>query len=156
HDYMVLPELDALLADLGVDELDDSVSDERIVDAIRKGGYGAQRIASQVVYSGLQGATLPLSRSFAFFGQRYTVDSHVFSNLVYARGGHGKIDRYLPDPLDAAYAALANDHGVSLLADELVRYPYAPDLEAMRLMVDAHPTSYWESSLYTLWLSALR
>jgi hypothetical protein len=99
---------------------------------------------------------LPLSRSFAFFGQRYTVDSHIFSNLVYDRVGKGAIGRWLPDPLDAAYAAFANDHAVALLADELALYPYAPDLEAMRLLVDDHPTEYWESSLYTLWLSALR
>jgi len=156
HDYMVVPELEALLSDLGVTELSASISDAQIVDVIRKGGYGEQRINSQIMVNGGAVATLPLSRSFAFFGQRYTVDSHVFSNLVYDRVGQGTIGRWLPDPLDAAYAALANDHAVALLADELARYPYAPDIEAMRLMVDDHPTQYWESSLYTLWLSALR
>ena len=30
-------------------------------------------------------ATLPLSRSFALLGQRYVVDSHVFSNVVFDR-----------------------------------------------------------------------
>jgi hypothetical protein len=156
HDYMVVPELEALLADLGATELNPSITDAQIVDAIREGGYGEQRISSQIMVNGGAVATLPLSRSFAFFGQRYTVDSHVFSNLVYDRVGQGAIKRWLPDPLDAAYGALANDHAVALLADELALYPYAPDLEAMRLMIDAHPTEYWESSLYTLWLSALR
>jgi hypothetical protein len=156
HDYMVLPELDQLLEDLGVSELDDSVSDEQIVAAIRAGSYGEQRICSQVMVNGGDVATLPLGRSFAFFGQRYTVDSHVFSNVVYDRVGGGSIDRWLPNPLDAAYAALGNDHAVELLQSELTRYPYAPDLEAMRLLVDDHDESYWDSSLYTLWLSALR
>ena len=156
HDYMVLPELDALLSDLGVTELSASITDQQIIDAIRDGGYGAQRINSQIMINGGEVATLPLGRSFAFFGQRYTVDSHIFSNLVYDRVGKGTIGRWLPDPLDAAYAAFANDHAVALLTDELALYPYAPDLEAMRLLVDDHPTAYWESSLYTLWLSALR
>jgi hypothetical protein len=155
HDYMVLPELDALLADLRVTEID-GVGDERIAQAILDGGYGAQRISSQVMINGGGVATLPLARSFAFFGQRYTVDSHVFSNLVYDRVGKGSIPRWLPDPLDAAYAALANDHAVALLKEELVRFPYAPDLEAMRVLVDHHEQEYWDSSLYTLWLSSLR
>ncbi len=155
HDYMVLPELDALLADLRVTEID-GVSDERIAQAILDGGYGAQRISSQVMINGGGVATLPLARSFAFFGQRYTVDSHVFSNLVYDRVGKGKIPRWLPDPLDAAYAALANDHAVALLKEELARFPYAPDLEAMRVLVDHHEPEYWDGSLYTLWLSSLR
>jgi hypothetical protein len=155
HDYMILPELDALLADLRVTDLA-GVADDRIVKAIVDGGYGAQRISSQVMINGGSIATLPLARSFAFFGQRYTVDSHVFSNLVFDRVGKGSIPRWLPDPLDAAYAALANDHAVALLKDELARFPYAPDLETMRVLVDDHEPAYWESSLYTLWLSSLR
>jgi hypothetical protein len=158
HDYMILPELEALLADLGVSDLEGlaSLDDAAIAGAITAGGYGVQRISSHVMVNGGGVATLPLSRSFAFFGQRYTVDSHVFSNLVYDRVGKGAIPRWLPDPLDAAFAALGNDQAVSLLQAELDLYPYAPDLAAMRALVDAHPTEYWESSLYTLWLGALR
>jgi hypothetical protein len=51
--------------------------------ALIAGEFGEQRIASQVMRrTGGGAATLPLSLSFALFGQRYTVDSHVFSNLV--------------------------------------------------------------------------
>ena len=153
HDYMTPPELDALLDDLGGEI--DAHSDQELAEAIVDGGYGEQRIASHLMIGGL-GETLPLSRSFAFFGQRYTVDSHVFSNVVFDRVGGGAIARYLPNPLDAAFAALANDQAVSLLADELAEYPYAGDLAAMRTLVDAHPAEYWESSLYTRWLAALR
>jgi hypothetical protein len=62
----------------------------------------------------------------------------------------------LPNPLDAAFAAFGNDHAVSLLATELVERPYAGALASMRALVDAHPSEYWQGSLYTGWLGALR
>jgi hypothetical protein len=62
----------------------------------------------------------------------------------------------LPDPLDAAFAALGNDYALTPLAQELETYPYAGALSSMRALVDAHPPDYWESSLYTLWLGSLR
>jgi hypothetical protein len=159
HDYMILPELDRLLADVGASGLAalSHVTDEQIVRAIEQGDYGQQRIASHVISKGAgSSGTLPLNVSFALLGQRYTVDSHVFSNVVFDRAGGGTVGRWLPDPLDAAFAALGNDHAVSLLERELATHAYAPDLAAMRALVDAHPTEYWESSLYTLWLDALR
>ena len=39
--------------------------------------------------NGLAEGTLPLSRSFLLLGQRYVVDSHVFSNVVYDRVQRG-------------------------------------------------------------------
>ena len=155
HDYMTVPEIDKLLSTLGRTPeagLGDA-PDQVVAQAIIDGQYGAQRIASHIMRKapGAEG-TLPLSASFAFFGQRYTVDSHVFSNVVYDR-----VDtRVLPDPLDAAFAALGNDQAVALLSDELTEHPYAPDLSAMRVLVDAHPDEYWQGSLYTQWLGALR
>jgi len=155
HDYMTVPELGELLADLGTTPaagLGDR-SDTAVAQAIIDGQYGEQRIASHIIRKqpGVSG-TLPLNTSFAFFGQRYTVDSHVFSNVVFDRVG----TRVLPLPLDAAFGAFANDHAASLLATELTERPYAGALASMRTLVDAHPASYWESSLYTGWLAALR
>jgi hypothetical protein len=155
HDSMTVPELDRLLADLGttreagLGERPDAAIAQAIVD----GQYGAQRIASHIIrrQPGPDGA-LPLNASFAFFGQRYTVDSHVFSNVVYDRVQ----TRVLPNPLDAAFAALGNDHAVALLSSELEQRPYAGALASMRALVDAHPSEYWQSSLYTSWLDALR
>lgn len=159
HDYMHVLELDALLADLGISGLADlaTLEDQQIAQTIVDRNYGQQRIASHIVrHASADGSTLPLSASFAFFGQRYTIDSHVFSNLVFDRVGGGSIPRVLPDPLDAAFVAFKNDQAVSLLADELAKYPYAGDLAAMRALSDAHPAEYWQSSLYTGWLSALQ
>jgi hypothetical protein len=155
-DYMVLSQVDSLVADLGIESLTDvaGISDDVLAQAIIDGGYGAQRISSHIMMNESE-ETLPLSRSFALLGQRYVIDSHVFSNVVFDR-----VDkRMLPDPLDVAFAALGNNRAGALLAPQLAKYDshgYPGALAKMRLLVDEHPAEYWESSLYTLWLSALR
>lgn len=155
HDEMTLDELAALSAQLGIQGREGlaALDDETITRAIVAGNYGEQRIASQVMRRGPGGAaTLPLSASFALLGQRYTVDSHVFSQVIYDRVP----DRVVPDPLDAAFGALRNDQAVDLLASELATHDYAGKLSEMRTIVDAHPVEYWQGSLYTSWLGALR
>ncbi len=158
-DYMVLPELSALLADLGVgDDLGGlaDISDDAIAQAILDGGYGTQRICSHIMINGIGATTMPLSSSFALFGQRYVIDSHVFSNVVYDRVQAGTVYRMMPDPLDVAFAALSNDQAGLLLDAELNEWGYAPDLHAMRVLADAHPEGFWQTNLYNSWLSALR
>jgi hypothetical protein len=154
HDYMPLQDVERLLADLGNPSNLDDVSDEVLAATIIAGQFGEQRIASQVMTRwNAQPATLPLSLSFALLGQRYTVDSHVFSNLVYDR----LPTRVIPNPLDAAFAAFGNDQALGLLADELeTEENFAGELAAIRTLVDAHPETYWGSSFYTSWLGALR
>ena len=39
---------------------------------------------------------------------------------------------------------------------ELQQYRYAPDLHAMRYLVDAHGQEFWGANLYNRWLTALR
>lgn len=158
HDSMVVPELDALLGDLGLSAAKDlsQTTDAVIAQAVVSGGYGTQRISSHIMINGLGSGTLPLSSSFLLFGQRYVLDSHVFSNVVYDRVQHGTQMRMLPDPLDAAFAAFGNDQAGLLLGPELDKWKYAPDLASMRVLADAHPAEYWEGNLYNLWLGMLR
>lgn len=157
-DSMTVPELGELLADLGAKGPADlaGIPDQTIAQAIIDGGYGTQRISSHIMVNGLGSGTMPLSSSFAFFGQRYVLDSHVFSNVVYDRVQHGEQMRMMPDPLDAAFAALSNDQAGALLDPQLEKYSYAPDLCAMRVLADAHDETFWSGSLYNLWLSSLR
>lgn len=161
HDYMRLAQIDALLTDLGASSVADvaPLSSQQIAQTILDHGYGAQRIASQLIYKQSDApATLSLDRSFALLGQRYIVDSHVFSNVVYDRvnPGPGEERRFLPDPLDAAYAVLGNAAALPLLSDDLELHGYAPALERMRQLVDAHGAEFWQQNLYNLWLSSLR
>ena len=157
-DYMVLPELGKLLADLGVAGVGElaAIPDAVIGQAILDGGYGTQRISSHVMVNGLGKATMPLSSSFALFGQRYVVDSHVFSNVVYDRVQGGDVFRMMPSPLDPAFAAFGNNQAGLLLGGELAAYGYAPDLHMMRVLVDAHPAEFWSANLYNLWLSSIQ
>jgi Protein of unknown function (DUF3160) len=162
HDYMQLGEIDALLTDLGASSIADvaKIPDQQVAQTILEQGYGAQRILSQVIFKKLSTTlqTLPIDRSFALLGQRYVVDSHVFSEVTYDRvipRGDDEL-RILPDPLDAAYAALGNSAALPLLRAGLDRQGYAPQLESMRKLVDAHEPAFWEENLYNLWLSSLR
>ncbi|WP_437753379.1 DUF3160 domain-containing protein [Sorangium sp. So ce1389] len=157
-DYMTLPELDALLKDLDLSDAAGlaGVPDERIAEVIVKKGHGTQRISSHIMINGLGKGTLPLSSSFAMLGQRYVVDSHVFSNVVYDRVQGGAVKRMMPNPLDVGFAALGNDQAGLLLGSELGQFRYAPDLHMMRVLVDAHPADFWSKNLYNRWLVALR
>ncbi|WP_441291732.1 DUF3160 domain-containing protein [Sorangium sp. KYC3313] len=157
-DTMTLPELDVLLADLGLADAAGlaGLSDEQIIDVVVKKGHGTQRISSHIMINGLGKGTMPLSSSFALLGQRYVVDSHVFSNVVYDRVKGGTVKRMMPSPLDVGFAALGNDQAGLLLAPELGQFPYAPDLHMMRVLVDAHPGDFWSKNLYNHWLGALR
>ena len=157
-DNMTLLQLDNLLADLGLSSAAElgKRTDQEIAQAIVDGGYGTQRIASHIMMSGLAEGTMPLSSTFLLLGQRYVVDSHVFSNVVYDRVKRGTVSRMMPNPLDVGFAALHNDNAGLLLAPELTKFDYAPDLASMRILTDAHPTSFWEANLYNHWLAALR
>jgi hypothetical protein len=152
-DSMGPPEIDRFKADLGIsDDTLGSLSNDAIAQAIVKGAYGKQRILSQIVMQAPHAGAWPLDATFLFFGQRYVFDSHVFSNVVYDRVQ----GRELPNPLDAAYAALGNDQGAALLTSELNEHSYAPALESMRQLGDEHGSAFWGANLYNIWLSALR
>ncbi|MEQ9502395.1 MAG: DUF3160 domain-containing protein [Deltaproteobacteria bacterium] len=157
-DNMRVPELKKLLEDLRVQDLSDlsTVADDDIVAAITAGGYGQQRISSHIMINGLGEGTMPLSSTFMLLGQRYVVDSHVFSNVVYDRVQGGNVRRMMPNPLDAAFAALGNDQAGLYLDAELQQFSYAPDLHAMRFLTDAHGDAFWNGNLYNRWLTALR
>lgn len=153
-DSMIVPQIDALIADLGGLEAARAAKDDRVEAALRAGGYGIQRIASQIMTNDGVVATLPLARSFGLFGQRYVLDSHVFSQVVYDRLPS---KRMMPNPLDVAFAALHNDQALPLLGSELAKFEgYPGALEGARILSDAHDATFWNGNLYNLWLSSLR
>jgi hypothetical protein len=156
-DNMTLPELDDLLEDLGLDSAAglEALDDRTIAQAIVNGGYGTQRISGHVLVNATPGS-IPLSSTFLLLGQRYVVDSHVFSNVVYGRVPKRKATRLMPNPLDVAFAALKNDQAATLLTSELDSYEYAPELAKTRMLVDANESEFWSANLYNLWLSSLR
>lgn len=155
HDDMTLGQLDSLLVDLKIPTAGDlaTLSDATIAQTIVSGGYGAQRIASQLMVNGLGTGTSPFSSVFSILGQRYVLDSHVFSNVVRDRIAGW---RMMPNPLDVGFAAMNNNQAGVLLEPELARYRYAPNLASMRILADSHPTDYWTANLYNEWLGMIR
>jgi len=156
-DNMQLSELDALLEDLALDSAAGlaGIDDRTLAQAIVDGGYGTQQISGHLLENATRG-TIPLSSTFLLLGQRYVVDSHVFSNVVFGRVPERKAKRLMPDPLDVAFAALKNDQAATLLRRELDSYSYAPELGKTRALVDANEPEFWSANLYNLWLSSLR
>lgn len=133
-----------------------ALPDDALAQALLDGGFGIQRIASQILLVPPEGANVPLDRVFLFFGQRFVIDSQVFSDVVFDRV-MGEPKRMLPNPLDVAFAALGNNAAAPLLASELATYPNYPGaLHDARRLVDLHGDDFWGGSLYGAWLGALR
>jgi hypothetical protein len=153
-DNMTLSQVPDLLKALGVKDAAGvvQVDDDTLKQTILERGFGKQQIMSALMQGGIENP-VPLNASFLLFGQRYVVDSHVLSNVVWDRV-HKM--RMMPDPLDVAFAALGNDQAASLLKDQIEEYDYAGDLAGMRTLVDANDEEFWHENLYNDWLSALR
>jgi hypothetical protein len=157
-DNMTVADFSALRATAGVatSAALAALPDDALAQALLDGGFGIQRIASQILLVPSGGANAPLDRVFLLFGQRFIVDSQVFSDVVFDRV-IGEPKRMLPNPLDVAFAALGNDAAAPLLASELSTYPnYPAALHDARRLVDQHGDDFWGASLYGAWLGALR
>ena len=140
---------------LSVDDLMAQDKLGKVRDAILSSGTGKSWIRSQVIMSDRDNS-LPVEvpQVFQLFGQRYTIDSFVLSNLVYDSivFQKRKIERMMPAGLDVM-AALGNDTAVVLLQDELDKYHYAPNLAAVREIVAEHRPEFWQASLYNISLN---
>jgi hypothetical protein len=159
-DSMKPTEFPALLQALGAADLAGvtAIDDATIEAALVAGNFGGQRIASHVVITGVHDQALPLPRSFLLLGQRYVIDSHVFSNVTYDRvpPTPARRLRMLPNPLDVAFAVFGANQAAPLLKSDLDTFAYAPALASMRVLADAHGDDFWTENLYNSWLGALR
>ena len=120
--------------------------DATIAAAIVAGNYGGQRISSHHDQR-VAGRTPPLSRVFMLMGQRYVLDSHVFSNVVFDRVQGGQSLRMMPDPLDVAFAALETTTLCRCCArswNSTVTRPISRRCGA----ADDHGETFWGANLY--------
>lgn len=136
----------------------DDATRAALTDELLAGAWGEQKINSHWLETDpFSAEPTPLPPAFAFFGQRFTVDSYVFSNVVYdtivANGK--KMPRRLPSPLDALFV-LGNDQVLPHLAGELDAWQYQGNLHSLRFLVDWYDADFWSANVYNLWLSALR
>ena len=139
------------------DLLNDTVFDLFQAALLNAPGAG-QRILSDIfMMNPLTDKPEPLPVSYRLMGQKFILDSYVFSNVVYDRIIYNgeKIWRPMPDPLDAMFV-LGNDDALPLLKAQLDTYHYSSQLSALRYLVDAYDDDFWGVSLYNAWLSAIR
>ncbi|MBL8681011.1 MAG: DUF3160 domain-containing protein [Myxococcales bacterium] len=125
-----------------------------VIDEVR--GVRPRVATSMLVHPEGWVGTVPQPVQFSLTAQRYTPDSRVLSHVSYDRIDQGRAVRMVPSPLDAAFGAFGNDQALGFVREDLQRYQYATELETTRVLIDAHPQSYWQGSLYASWLSALR
>ncbi len=133
--------------------LTDSVKWVAFQKGLLERSFAAQRINSQILWSHTlsPGKMLPAA-SFLLLGQRFIVDSYVTSKVVF---NQIEARRMLPSSLDVLFA-IGNDAAATLLGPELETYHYAPELAALRYLIDGYEPAYWDSTLYNCWLNAIR
>jgi hypothetical protein len=117
-----------------------------------------QKILSGILFSDPfdpEPEKLPVS--YRLFGQRFVIDSYIFSNVVYDRIVYqGKaVWRGLPVPLDVMFV-LGNNNAGELLHPEIETYHYSSQLDALRYLVESYDEDFWNKSLYNTWLQAIR
>ncbi|MBE0653884.1 MAG: DUF3160 domain-containing protein [Bacteroidales bacterium] len=153
-------ELQGIITELGItqDNLAKTSTWEAFVMKLNESDDYGQKIMSNffIVDADKENpGELPIS--FRLLGQKFLIDSYVFSEVVYDRVYHeGKeVLRMMPDPLDAMFV-LGNDNTLPLLEEELNTYHYAYKLEELRYLTEAYDTDFRQQSLYNSWLGAIR
>jgi hypothetical protein len=139
------------------DLLDDPTYDAFQEALTSSADYGQRILSNFFIMDPYSTEPDALPVSFRLMGQRFIIDSYIFSNVVYDRIIYEdrKIWRPMPDPLDAMFV-LGNDDALPLLREELETYKYSSQLAALRFLVDAYDAEFWDMSLYNVWLQAIR
>ncbi len=125
---------------------------------LEKRDLGRQQILSHILDHNPNSTDFtPLPKLFSVLGQRYAVDSHVLSNVVWDRvpALDDGTKRTMPDPLDAWFA-LGNRFTLNSLSQDVVLYEYQKNLAAMDWIIAGISDSFWDANWYHGWLNALR
>lgn len=120
--------------------------------------FSGQKILSQVLSNNpFNPESIKPASAFLLFGQRFVIDSYITSNVVFDKiiYNNRRIERILPSTQDILFA-LGNSASAQILKNELEKYQYAPNLAALRYLVDSYDNNFWSSSIYNLWLNSIR
>lgn len=154
QDNLSLPKLYTVMSAVGISSPDQLRSDslqKKFQDEALKQGAG-QKILSQLHY-GDPGSlnTIKPAAAFMLMGQRFLFDAFILGNVVFDKVK----DRLMPSTLDAMYV-LGNNSAVQLLIPEIEKYGYAKNLAGLRYLANSFSKEYWNSSMYSTWLSGIR
>ncbi len=115
--------------------------------------YAEQKILSQMLWADpFEVEKIKPASAFLLFSQRFVIDSYITGNVVYDRIAEL---RMLPSYLDVLFA-LGNNAAINFLKDEIEQYNYAPNLAALRFLVDQNDDTFWNSTIYNNWLQSIR
>ncbi len=146
-------EYDALLQKLNIQSLSDLHQNfDRYYEALQNDEDFTSRIASfPYIANPPETGPAQLPISYKLSGQRFIIDSYVFSNVVHDRVGY----RMQPDPLDALIC-LGNNDAINLMKPEIDQYNYAINLAGTRYLIEHQHPNYWTNSFYGSWLDGIR
>lgn len=153
-------ELSRLLADLHLttpEQIHGAVVAGQLDAPLASGSYGLTRIRSSGAAYDLWSTNGDLAPRFSLMPQRYSLESHVLSNVVYdTPGADGKpLERRHPQTLDVLFA-LGNDAVTPLLESDLRASHYQANLDLARWYVDSTPESFWTDNVQAAWVDAMR
>lgn len=136
----------------------DSLKVVEFHDTLAQQSFAAQLILSQILFSNpMSPDSIKPASAFLLFGQRFVIDSYVTASVVFDRIMYqgNKICRLFPSTQDALFS-LGNNASAQLLQEELEQYKYSSNLAALRYLIDSYDDSFWNSSLYNIWLSSIK
>ena len=147
-----------LMGEVGLTSALDLTDEAKLLafqEALANKPYAGQKILSQILFTDpMSPDKITPASAFMLFGQRFVIDSYVMANVVYDKVAEPS-PRMLPSSLDVLFA-LGNDAALHLLQPEFQRYHYAKQLAGLRYLIDSYEPEFWNSTLYTGWLGAIR
>ncbi len=135
------------------DELLDSLKLIEFQDTLMNQSFAYQLILSQILFSNpMSPDSIVPASAFMLFGQRFVIDSYITGSVVFDRI---RECRLFPSLLDVLFS-LGNSASAQLLINELNTFQYAPNLAALRYLLDSYDDEFWSSNMYSNWLSLIR
>jgi hypothetical protein len=154
-DNVTLPHMRSLVGEIGLTSataLFDDATLDQFQSTLKQKAFAFQRINSQILMDDpFNPENMKPASALMLLGQRFVLDSYVTGELV-----HDKVPyRMLPSTLDILFA-LGNNATGEFLQDGLKEHGYAPNLAALRYLVDSYDDGFWGETFYNGWLNAIR
>lgn len=159
---LTIKEVDEAYEAIGVSNLQELLDKDLVWEyckALRATGKGVQLYNTQIVRGIDFESDSQAPQYFCLLGQRPIMDGFVLGNVVYPmvtdKSASEPIRRMLPESMDILFA-LGNDAAAHLLQNSINQYLYADNLASCRYLFDNMEEEEWSSSIYNLWIKALR
>ncbi len=157
-----IKEVDEAYEAIGVSNLQEILDKDLVWEyckALRETGKSVQLYNVQIVQGNDFESDSQSPQYFSLLGQRPILDGFVMGNVVYPmitdESVMEPIRRMLPESMDILFA-LGNDASAHLLGNSINKYLYADNLASCRYLFDNMDEKEWNSSIYNLWMKALR